>query len=185
MKGPALTTIVIIFFLTSCGNTNGKPSEVLSSSLIMDSLKIQILRSFVNIDYQKVDPGTDTAMHSGFFSEIPVTTDPILCYVATPDCSFCIATVLDFMRTVCLSDTKSMIPIIVFKDGDSDLFQFYKEQYISHLDSSLHQTFKSIPALNLYNEYVNNTKDGAYLIYNGRILNYMSRSPQLNTFRID
>lgn len=170
-----ILTIFLAATVISC-RSSGSLEEYYSES--SDSLKIQILRSFTNIDYAKAGSGTDSA-RSSLCNSLPSYEDtPSLYYISTPDCSFCIAAALDFMYTVSISDLSPAVPAVAFKDGDTDVFEFYKDQYSKNLDSTTMQAFNSIRTIKVYDETLNAAEDGVYLVYRNRVLNYIPWPPQ-------
>lgn len=170
-----ILSIALAAAVMSCRNSDSMEEYYSQSS---DSLKIQTLQAFVNIDYTKAADTESSVYHALEYSLPSYGDTPSLFYISTPDCSFCIAAVLDFMYTVCLSDIDPAVPAVVFKEGNTDVFEFYKEQYSEDLDSTVKQTLNDIRTIKIHDGTLDAAEDGVYLVYHNRVLNYMPWPPQ-------
>lgn len=186
MTMKSFTSILIfLFFVTSCNYSNN--IETYEPTWSNDSLRIRTFIAFFDIDYEKALDETirNSKQYSycniDFFSRNPNNKTPVLLYISTPDCSFCITSTLDFIYTLSLIDNINIpLPVVILKDGDTDIFEFYKQEFINNLDST------NTKALYLFNNFhtinncwgsINEAADGVYLLYGNRVVNFMEWPP--------
>ena len=179
-----IRAFILIFVAMSCQN-NSK-IETYTPTWANDSLRINAITSFVNIDFDHLISDS-TCIYDKYnelfldFFNSPENKTPQLLYLATPDCSFCIASALDFMYTYCLIDNQNIPkPLIILKEGDKAIFEFYKDKFIKDLDSTnfkITDNFKSIKIISRYWYSANEADDGVYLLYRNHVINYMQWPP--------
>lgn len=177
--------------VASCGNRNNNqgsnsntstdsdtgisPSVIESTGL--DSSKIRRLEAFTNIDLEKayassLEDGNSFPDFSSAFTLSPEDDIALILFITSPDCSACIASTLDFLSTNSRSNTCPTI--LFFKEGNRDIYEFYKEQYTQQLDSTTRHYINHTFVISVgYSEEANNAPDGAYLLYRNRVINYM------------
>ncbi len=177
-----LLLLALVFLAsTSCGH-NRRSSEN-NATESRDSSKIRTLEAFLNIDYEKAfEDGSDgnsafPDFSSDLISQDPESTTPILIFVSVPDCSSCIAATLDILITYGCADTECPTPLVVLKDGGSDIFEFYKEK-VSSQNSTAKAILDSITYLSGDWPSVNSAPDGAYLLYRSRTISHLPWPPQ-------
>ena len=180
-------TLILFISMTvaSCGNRNNNqgsnsntstdsdtgisPSVIESTGI--DSSKIRRLEAFTNIDLEKayassLEDGNSFPDFSSAFTLSPEDDIALILFITSPDCSACIASTLDFLSTNSRSNT--------FKEGNRDIYEFYKEQYTQQLDSTTRHYINHTFVISVgYSEEANNAPDGAYLLYRNRVINYM------------
>lgn len=186
--------ILILFIsmtVASCGNRNNNqgsnsntstdsdtgisPSVIESTGI--DSSKIRRLEAFTNIDIEKayassLEDGNSFPDFSSAFTLSPEDDIALILFITSPDCSACIASTLDFLSTNSRSNTCPTI--LFFKEGNRDIYEFYKEQYTQQLDSTTRHYINHTFVISVgYSEEANNAPDGAYLLYRNRVINYM------------
>ena len=101
--------------------------------------KAKIIETFINIDYESayeiaVEQTEDNqtfnpdviAIHSEY-------STPWMLYLLTADCSLCIVAALDFMQSFCHLRLDFETPVIVLKEGDKEIFDFYKEKLFKQI----------------------------------------------------
>ena len=186
-------TLILFISMTvaSCGNRNNNqgsnsntstdsdtgisPSVIESTGL--DSSKIRRLEAFTNIDLEKayassLEDGNSFPDFSSAFTLSPEDDIALILFITSPDCSACIASTLDFLSTNSRSNTCPTI--LFFKEGNRDIYEFYKEQYTQQLDSTTRHYINHTFVISVgYSEEANNAPDGAYLLYRNRVINYM------------
>ena len=186
-------TLILFISMTvaSCGNRNNNqgsnsntstdsdtgisPSVIESTGL--DSSKIRRLEAFTNIDLEKayassLEDGNSFPDFSSAFTLSPEDDIALILFITRPDCSACIASTLDFLSTNIRSNTCPTI--LFFKEGNRDIYEFYKEQYTQQLDSTTRHYINHTFVISVgYSEEANNAPDGAYLLYRNRVINYM------------
>lgn len=186
-------TLILFISMTvaSCGNRNNNqgsnsntstdsdtgisPSVIESTGL--DSSKIRRLEAFANIDLEKayassLEDGNSFPDFSSAFTLSPEDDIALILFITRPDCSACIASTLDFLSTNSRSNTCPTI--LFFKEGNRDIYEFYKEQYTQQLDSTTRHYINHTFVISVgYSEEANNAPDGAYLLYRNRVINYM------------
>ena len=179
-----ITASITLFVIMSCQNHS--KIETYTPTWANDSLRINAITSFVNIDFDHLISDS-TCIYDKYnelflnFFNSPEDKTPQLLYLTTPDCSFCIASVLDFMYTYCLIDNQNIPkPLIILKEGDTAIFEFYKEKFINDLDSTnlkISDKFKSLKTISGYWNFANEVDDGVYLLYRHHVINYMQWPP--------
>ena len=186
-------TLILFISMTvaSCGNRNNNqgsnsntstdsdtgisPSVIESTGI--DSSKIRRLEAFTNIDLEKayassLEDGNSFPDFSSAFTLSPEDDIALILFITSPDCSACIASTLDFLSTNSRSNTCPTI--LFFKEGNRDIYEFYKEQYTQQLDSTTRHYINHTFVISVgYSEEANNAPDGAYLLYRNRVINYM------------
>ena len=186
-------TLILFISMTvaSCGNRNNNqgsnsntstdsdtgisPSVIESTGI--DSSKIRRLEAFTNIDLEKayassLEDGNSFTDFSSAFTLSPEDDIALILFITSPDCSACIASTLDFLSTNSRSNTCPTI--LFFKEGNRDIYEFYKEQYTQQLDSTTRHYINHTFVISVgYSEEANNAPDGAYLLYRNRVINYM------------
>lgn len=181
----SIFTFALLFFMavTSCGHSgNDSKSEADSAgttgSTGIDSSKIRRLEAFTKIDLEKayassLEEGNSFPDFSSAFMLTPEKDMPLILFITRPDCSACIASTLDFLSTN--SRSKNTYPtILFFKEGNSDIYEFYKDQYTQQIDSTTRNYINNTFVISVrYSEEANNAPDGAYLLYRNRVINYM------------
>lgn len=183
------TSMLLTFMtVTSCGHSgNNSKSETDSDTGIspgiigstdIDSSKIRRLEAFANIDLEKayassLEDGNSFPDFSSAFTLSPEDDIALILFITRPDCSACIASTLDFLSTNIRS--KNTCPaIIFFKEGDRNIYDFYKDQYTQQVDSTTRNYINNTFIIGVgYSEEANNAQDGAYLLYRNRVINYM------------
>ena len=187
-------TLILFISMTvaSCGNRNNNQgsnsntstdsdtgiSPGIIGSTDIDSSKIRRLEAFANIDLEKayassLEDGNSFPDFSSAFTLSPEDDIALILFITRPDCSACIASTLDFLSTNIRS--KNTCPaILFFKEGNRDIYEFYKEQYTQQLDSTTRHYINHTFVISVgYSEEANNAPDGAYLLYRNRVINYM------------
>lgn len=177
---PLLTISLALLTAVSCGHN--RQSAENNASMSSDSSKIRTLEAFLNIDYQKAFEELSTAdLSFPDFSEVltqdPESTTPMLIFISSPDCSACIASTLDFFLTYYRTDTDCPMPMIVFKSGDTDIFEFYRDKLAADQDSTIKSTLERARYINGDWPSVNSAPDGAYLLYRNRTIGHLPWSP--------
>lgn len=185
----SIFTFALLSFMavTSCGHSgnNSKSktdsdtgiSPVTIGSTGIDSSKIRRLEAFTNIDLEKayassLEEGNSFPDFSSAFTLSPEDDIALILFITSPDCSACIASTLDFLSTNSRSNTCPTI--LFFKEGNRDIYEFYKEQYTQQLDSTTRHYINHTFVISVgYSEEANNAPDGAYLLYRNRVINYM------------
>ena len=185
----SIFTFALLSFMavTSCGHSgNNSKSKTdsdtgISPSVIestgIDSSKIRRLEAFTNIDLEKayassLEDGNSFPDFSSAFTLSPEDDIALILFITSPDCSACIASTLDFLSTNSRSNTCPTI--LFFKEGNRDIYEFYKEQYTQQLDSTTRHYINHTFVISVgYSEEANNAPDGAYLLYRNRVINYM------------
>lgn len=185
----SIFTFALLSFMavTSCGHSgnNSKSktdsdtgiSPVTIGSTGIDSSKIRRLEAFTNIDLEKayassLEDGNSFPDFSSAFTLSPEDDIALILFITSPDCSACIASTLDFLSTNSRSNTCPTI--LFFKEGNRDIYEFYKEQYTQQLDSTTQHYINHTFVISVgYSEEANNAPDGAYLLYRNRVINYM------------
>ena len=167
--------------VTSCGHSGNNSKTGISPSVIestgIDSSKIRRLEAFTNIDLEKayassLEDGNSFPDFSSAFTLSPEDDIALILFITSPDCSACIASTLDFLSTNSRSNTCPTI--LFFKEGNRDIYEFYKEQYTQQLDSTTRHYINHTFVISVgYSEEANNAPDGAYLLYRNRVINYM------------
>ena len=161
---------------TSTDSDTGISPSVIESTGI-DSSKIRRLEAFTNIDLEKayassLEDGNSFPDFSSAFTLSPEDDIALILFITSPDCSACIASTLDFLSTNSRSNTCPTI--LFFKEGNRDIYEFYKEQYTKQLDSTTRHYINHTFVISVgYSEEANNAPDGAYLLYRNRVINYM------------
>lgn len=169
---------LIAFAVLSCKNISTSQKKNTNNNYYF---KCQTIEAFINIDYEAALENADRYSifppETGFLHTNMVT--PQLLYISTPDCSFCIVATLDFMIAFSYLNTDFETPIILLKDGDRKIFDFYLEKQLSgNIDKNIVQKLKTFHIINGYCETINTANDGVYLIYRNKVLNYMPWPPQ-------
>lgn len=174
--------IISLTMLTavSCGHNRQNSESTASGS--PDSSKIRTLEAFLNIDYGKAFEDISSADQSlPDFSDVltqePESTVPMLIFISRPDCSACIASTLDFLITYSRADTDCLMPLIVFKSGDTDIFEFYRDKLAAEQDSTTRSTLERARYICGDWPSVNSAPDGAYLLYSNRTIGHLPWSP--------
>lgn len=186
----SIFTFALLSFMavTSCGHSgnNSKSktdsdtgiSPVTIGSTGIDSSKIRRLEAFTNIDLEKayassLEEGNSFPDFSSAFTLSPEDDIALILFITRPDCSACIASTLDFLSTN--SRSKNTCPaLIFFKEGDRNIYEFYKDQYTQQIDSTTRNYINNTFVISVgYSEEANNAHDGAYLLYRNRVINYM------------
>lgn len=91
--------------------------------------------------------------------------EPYIAYVATGDCSFCIADAFDFIRTYYDMHNDKEFKLLLVKGGE-EVFRYYMEK------EDINELTENITTIFIPEETY--SQDGIYLVYNGRIINYAS-----------
>ena len=186
----SIFTFALLSFMavTSCGHSgnNSKSktdsdtgiSPVTIGSTGIDSSKIRRLEAFTNIDLEKayassLEEGNSFPDFSSAFTLSPEDDIALILFITRPDCSACIASTLDFLSTN--SRSKNTCPaFLFFKEGDRNIYEFYKDQYTQQIDSTTRNYINNTFIIGVgYSEEANNAPDGAYLLYRNRVINYM------------
>lgn len=126
---------------------------------LFDIQKLMFIYDMNNIDFNSKERSDTLFRMSGIF---PNDTSKQLVYVATGDCSICIATMMDFLITW-NSGVELPIPTILIKGSNVELAKFYTAQ---EFGKDIHINIISIPH-EIY------AQDGVYLIVKRRILDYL------------
>lgn len=186
----SIFTFALLSFMavTSCGHSgnNSKSktdsdtgiSPVTIGSTGIDSSKIRRLEAFTNIDLEKayassLEEGNSFPDFSSAFTLSPEDDIALILFITRPDCSACIASTLDFLSTN--SRSKNTCPaFLFFKEGDRNIYEFYKDQYTQQIDSTTQNYINNTFIISVgYSEEANNAPDGAYLLYRNLVINYM------------
>lgn len=175
-----LTISLALLTAVSCGHN--RQSAENNASENQDSSKIRTLEAFLNIDYTKAFEDISSSDHSiPDFSEVlaqdPESTTPMLIFISRPDCSACIASTLDFFLTYIRTDTDCPAPLIVFKSGDTDIFEFYRDKLAADQDSTAKSALERARYICSDWPSVNSAPDGAYLLYRNRTIGHLPWSP--------
>ena len=173
-----LLLIIPLALLTAVSCGHNRQSAENNASENQDSSKIRTLEAFLNIDYTKAFEDISSSDHSiPDFSEVlaqdPESTTPMLIFISRPDCSACIASTLDFFLTYIRTDTDCPAPLIVFKSGDTDIFEFYRDKLAADQDSTIKSTLERARYINGDWPSVNSAPDGAYLLYRNRTIGHL------------
>ncbi len=178
-----LITFLQLALLTAVSCGYNRQSAEINASWSQDSSKVRTLEAFLNIDYAKAFGGLSAADQSSpDFSEVLTqdqgSTTPMLIFISRPDCSACIAATLDFLITYSRTDTECPVPLIVFKSGDTDIFEFYRDKLTADVDSTAKSCIERTRHICGDWPPVNNAPDGAYLIYRNRTVGHLPWPPQ-------
>lgn len=178
-----LTLVTVVFFIISCKSK--LPTVVDNRAWSDDSLRIQHIESFINTDLEKayhvseIHNLYDNLNLSDIITFNYENTEPQLLYVATPDCSFCIMSALDFIAAFSQAHVRNLLPIVVLKSGDADIFEFYRRQKITDsLDRKTARFLSAFQTISSNNGALDTVQDGAYLIYRDRIVKFTPWPPQ-------
>lgn len=178
-----LILVTAIIFTLSCRSK--LPTVIDSKAWSDDSLRIQHIESFVDTDLEKayhVSKLYNLYENIILSDIIPLhyeNTEPQLLYIATPDCSFCVTSALDFIVAFSQTHVRSLLPIVVLKSGDPDIFEFYRKRKITDsLDQKTAGILNTFQTVSSNNEALDTTPDGVYLIYRDRIVKFTPWPPR-------
>lgn len=143
--------------------------------------KAKIIETFINIDYKMAykialeQAGDDQDICLDVMSIHSGHSTPWMLYLSSTDCSVCIVAILDFMMSFCHLSTDFETPVIVLKDGDKEIFDFYREKLLSHItDKDVIEKLQGFHVFNVLSDNSKNLNDGIYLIYRDQVINYMN-----------
>lgn len=157
-----IAILLCVLTLSSCMDKNNGGAEGLLQEKI-----IMLKKFFFIYDLECVDMTSRERADTTFMMVLPEhkNAGPYIMYVATGDCSYCIGTVLDFLRVCAFVGEEQYRPNIAIKNS-LELFRYYLKE--DGLEDAVYETeIIELPE-------GTNVPDGMYLIYRNRIINYAS-----------
>ena len=175
--------ISVTVVLCSCNNSIRSDQNGNAGTFDNYESKAKVIETFLAVDYESAYEIADQARdYQVFNAEImsihSECSTPWMLYLSTADCSLCIVADLDFMQSFFHLSKDFETPAIVLKEGDKEIFDFYREKQLSQMiDAKTIEKLQKFHVFNIHSDDLKNFKDGIYLVYRNRIINYMQWPP--------